>query len=315
MEGKRIVVALGGNALGNTPQEQIEAVQNAAKIIVKLIKAGNKLVIGHGNGPQIGMINLAMDYAERSELNIPHLSFDECGAMSQGYIGYHLQQAIQQTLKEENIDKSVLSIVTEVEVNKDDQAFLNPTKPIGRFYDEKTAKELADKLGFKFKYFENQGYRRVVPSPHPKKIVEINSVKLILEDDIIAITVGGGGIPVVFEEGKLKGVEAVIDKDRSCAKLANDLDADVLLILTAVDYVYKNFGRKDQETIKELSVSDAKKYIDNGFFGVGSMLPKVEACVDFVKNHSNRVSIITSLEKAADALQGNCGTRIIMGLE
>lgn len=314
MKGKRIVVALGGNALGNTPEEQIHAARYAAKIIVKLIKSGNKLVIGHGNGPQIGMINLAMDCAERSELKVPHLSFDECSAMSQGYIGYHLQQAIQQILNEENIDKNVLSVVTEVEVNKEDEAFSNPTKPIGKYYDEQTAKELENKMGFKFKYFKDQGYRRVVASPFPKQIIEINAVKQIFENDIIVITVGGGGIPVIrTEEGTLRGIDAVIDKDKSCAKLADDLDADVLLILTAVDQVYINFGKDNQELISKLSVPEAKKYIKEGQFGVGSMLPKIEACIDFVKNHSNRVSIITSLEKAAEALEEKSGTRICMG--
>ena len=273
--GKRIVVALGGNALGNTPLEQLEKVKIAADIISDLVKDGNDVIIGHGNGPQVGMINLAMDYSANGKEKTPLMPLVECGAMSQGYIGYHLQQALGQAFKEKGINKTAVSVVTQVEVAENDKAFEHPTKPVGMFYTKEKADELAKEKG------------------------------------LVVITVGGGGIPVVKKNGKLVGIDAVIDKDKSSAKLASDLNADFLLILTAVDKVCINFNKPDQKELDEINVEQANKYIAEGQFGKGSMLPKVEACLEFVNGLDNRCAIITLLEKASDAVKGLTGTKIV----
>ncbi|WP_156299424.1 carbamate kinase [Streptobacillus canis] len=306
---KRLVIALGGNALGNNPKEQLELVRGTAKAIVSMAKEGYEVIIGHGNGPQVGMINLAMDYAANGEVKTPYMPFAECGAMSQGYIGYHLQQAIREELKTQGINKEVATIVTQVLVDKEDEAFKNLTKPIGMFYTKEVAEEIASEKGFTFVEDAGRGYRRVVASPKPVKIIELNVVKQLVEAGNIVITVGGGGIPVIETETGLKGVDAVIDKDKSSAKLAQDLNADMLVILTAVDKVCINFNKPNQEELSELTIEDALKYIEEGHFAKGSMLPKVEACLDFVKN-SNGNALITSLENAAIALQGKTGTLI-----
>ncbi|CAM3197365.1 carbamate kinase [Streptobacillus ratti] len=306
---KRLVIALGGNALGNNPKEQLKLVRGTAKAIVSMAKEGYEVIIGHGNGPQVGMINLAMDYAANGEVKTPYMPFAECGAMSQGYIGYHLQQAIREELKVQNINKEVATIVTQVLVDKEDKAFQNLTKPIGMFYSKEVAEEIKKEKGFTFVEDAGRGYRRVVASPNPVKIVELNVVKQLVEAGNIVITVGGGGIPVIETETGLKGVDAVIDKDKSSAKLAQDLNADMLVILTAVDRVCINFNKPNQQELSELTVEEALKYIEEGHFAKGSMLPKVEACLDFVKN-SNGNALITSLENAAIALQGKTGTLI-----
>ncbi|MDY5842665.1 MAG: carbamate kinase [Peptoniphilaceae bacterium] len=310
MAKKRIVVALGGNALGNTPEEQLELVKKTAKTIVDLAE-NYDVIIGHGNGPQVGMINNAMDFSSANGGNTPYMPFPECGAMSQGYIGYHLIQSVQAELARRNMaDRQVACIVTQVVVDEKDPAFDKPTKPIGSFLTKEAADEMAAKKGFTFVEDAGRGYRRVVASPIPQKIVELNVVKQLVELGDIVVTVGGGGIPVVEEENGYRGVAAVIDKDRSSSRLALDIEADMLVILTAVDQVAINFNKPDQKALPELSVKEAECYIKDGQFAPGSMLPKVEACLDYVMNRENGTALITSLEKAKEALEGKTGTRI-----
>lgn len=306
---KKIVLALGGNALGNSPEEQKKAVKTTAKSIVDLVQAGNKIIISHGNGPQVGAINLAMDTASKSEAKTPAMPFPECGAMSQGYIGYHLQNAIENELKSRNLDKMVATVVSQVLVDQKDPAFENPTKPIGSFYTEAEAEEMA-KTGLVFKEDAGRGYRRVVPSPKPVDIVEKSAIKILYDNDCIVVAGGGGGIPVVEENGKLIGVPAVIDKDFTSAKIADLVDADTLIILTAVDQVAINFGQKDEKWLDEITIDQAKVYIEEGHFAPGSMLPKVQAAISFAETKEGRQTLITSLEKAAAGLQGKTGTII-----
>lgn len=308
--GKKLVIALGGNALGNNAEEQLELVKETAQAVVGLVKDGNDVIIGHGNGPQVGMINLAMDYSANGGAGTPSMPFPECGAMSQGYIGYHLQQAIQAELRKEGIEKDCASIVTQMVVDKDDPAFQKPTKPVGMFYSKEEADKIAAEKGYTFMEDAGRGYRRVVPSPKPKRIVELNVVNQLVAHGDIVITVGGGGIPVIETEEGLKGVASVIDKDRSSAKLAEDIKADMLVILTAVDRVCINFNKPNQKELAEITVEEAKQYIAEGHFAPGSMLPKVEACLDFVENNPNGVALITSLQRAKDALHGETGTII-----
>ena len=307
---KKIVIALGGNALGNNPEEQLELVKNTAKSIVKLIKDGNDVIIAHGNGPQVGMINLAMDYSSNNDGGTPSMPFAECGAMSQGYIGYHLQQAIEVELAEQGIDKNCATIITQVVVDKDDPAFSNLTKPIGAFYTKEQAEEQEKEKGFTFVEDAGRGYRRVVASPKPIDIVELPIVEELVNNGDVIITVGGGGIPVIRDGHKLNGVAAVIDKDRSSAKLAALLKADVLLILTAVEQVCINYNKPDQLSLAEMNKEEALKYIEEGQFAPGSMLPKVEACLDFINENKNGQAIITSLDKSLEALRGETGTFI-----
>ncbi len=306
---KKIVLALGGNALGNTPEEQKEAVKITAKSIVDLVEQGNKVIVSHGNGPQVGMINLAMDIASKSEAQTAEMPFPECGAMSQGYIGYHLQNAIQNELLARKMDQTVASVVTQVLVNKDDPAFENPTKPIGSFYSKEAADEMIEK-GFFFKEDAGRGYRRVVPSPKPVDIIEKEAVELLYNNGMIVIAAGGGGVPVISENGALEGVAAVIDKDFTSAKLAELVDADTLIILTAVEKVAIKFGQPDQEWLSELSIEQAEQYLADKEFAEGSMKPKIEAALGFVKAKEGGSALITSLEQAFDALAGKTGTWI-----
>lgn len=308
---ERIVVALGGNALGNTPEEQLELVRHTAKTIVDLSEAGYEVIVGHGNGPQVGMINLAMEFSSTKGGNTPYMPFPECGAMSQGYIGYHLQQAIQRELKARNIQKECASVITQVVVDADDPGFKNPTKPVGSFYSKEEADKIAKEKGFIFVEDSGRGYRRVVPSPIPKRIVELKVVEQLVKNGDIVITVGGGGIPVVETADGLQGVAAVIDKDRSSALLAQDIEADKLIILTAVDRVCINFNKPDQKELPTMTLSEAEKYIGEKQFAPGSMLPKVQSCMEFVKNNTHGgQALITSLQKAALALKGETGTVI-----
>ena len=307
---KRLVIALGGNALGNNAEEQLELVKGTAKTIVDLVEEGFDVIIGHGNGPQVGMINLAMDFASVNGAKTPAMPFPECGAMSQGYIGYHLQQAIKEELNTRNIDKEVASVVTQVVVDENDKAFKNPTKPVGMFYSEEDAEALTKEKGFTFVEDSGRGYRRVVPSPAPQEIVELNIVKQMVNNGNIVITVGGGGIPVVKTENGFKGVASVIDKDKSSSKLAKDLGAEMLVILTAVDRVCINYNKPNQKELAEMTIEEAKQYIEEGHFAPGSMLPKVEACLDFVQASENSQALITSLERAKDAINGLTGTII-----
>ena len=308
---KRIVVALGGNALGNTPEEQLELVRHTAKTIVDLAQDGYEVIVGHGNGPQVGMINLAMEFSCTKGGNTPYMPFPECGAMSQGYIGYHLQQAIQQELKARGVDKECASIITQVVVDANDPGFAKPTKPVGSFYTKEEADKIAAEKGFTFVEDAGRGYRRVVPSPIPQRIVELKVVEQLVKAGDIVITVGGGGIPVVETEHGLKGVAAVIDKDRSSALLAQSIGADMLIILTAVDRVCINYNKPDQKELPTMTLEEAEKYIEEKQFAPGSMLPKVQSCMEFVKNNTHGgTALITSLQKAKVALQGETGTII-----
>ena len=308
--GKKIVIALGGNALGNNAKEQLELVKNTASSIVKLVKDGNDVIVAHGNGPQVGMINLAMEYSSNNGGNTPAMPFPECGAMSQGYIGYHLQQSIQKELKDNGLNKPCATIVTQVIVDENDDAFKNPTKPIGSFYSEEEAKKIMEETGYTFVEDAGRGYRRVVASPKPVDIVELDVVEQLVDNGTVVITVGGGGIPVIKKGNGLEGVPAVIDKDRSSAKLASLLKADVLLILTAVEKVSINFNKPNQLDLSELTLNEANKYIAEGQFAKGSMLPKVEACMGFINGNPEGTAIITSLDKALDAIHGDTGTII-----
>lgn len=306
----KIVVALGGNALGESPSEQIELIKDTSEAIVKLVKDGYDVIVGHGNGPQVGMINLAFDHAHGAEIGVPYMPFAECGAMSQGYIGYHMQQGLHNALAKNGISKNVSTIVTQVVVDEKDEAFSNPTKPIGGFYSEEESKELADKNGHHYVEDSGRGYRRVVASPTPVRIVELETVKELSNLGNIVVTIGGGGIPVIEEDGLLRGVDAVIDKDKSCSKLASDLGADTLLILTAVEKVAINFNKPNQENLSEISISQVHQYIEEEQFAKGSMLPKIEACLAFLKGNPKGRAIITSLDKSLEALRGETGTVI-----
>ncbi|MDD2435524.1 MAG: carbamate kinase [Bacilli bacterium] len=308
---KKIVIALGGNALGKDPIEQLRLVKSTAKNIVDLITDGNQIIISHGNGPQVGMINTGMEFAYNHEAGTPIIPFAECGAMSQGYIGYHLQQAIDNELELKKIDKACVTLITQVVVDKKDSAFQNPTKPVGLFYTKEEAEVFEKQKNYQFIDDAGRGYRRVVPSPRPISIVELNIVKQLTNQGTVVITIGGGGIPVVKTDHGYKGIDAVIDKDKSSARLAIDLDADVLLILTAVGQVYLNYGSNNQIALKELSASKAREYIEQNQFSKGSMLPKIEACLDFVDNNPHGIAIITSLDKVKDALDGKIGTKIM----
>ncbi len=306
----RIVVALGGNALGNSAKEQLELVKQTAKPLVDLVEAGHELIVAHGNGPQVGMINLAMDYS-MNDHGTPEMPFPECGAMSQGYIGFHLQNAIQTELRERKINKGCASIVTQVVVDKNDNAFSNPTKPVGAFYDEATAKTLEKEKGFSVKEDAGRGWRRVVPSPMPIDVVEKDIINTVIESGNIVITCGGGGIPVYKDGNTYHGVPAVIDKDFASELAAEIFEADYLFILTAVDRVSINWGKPDQVDLEEINVAEAMKYCEEGHFAPGSMLPKVEACMKFANSKAGRTAVIASLEKASQALKGESGTKIV----
>ena len=306
---KRIVIALGGNALGNTPAEQLELVRQTAKPIVDLIEEGNQVVIAHGNGPQVGMINLGMSTAAEAGAIKSDMPFPECGAMSQGYIGYHLQNSIANELAARGIQKTVGTLVTQVLVDEADPAFQKPSKPVGAFYDKETADKIAAERGYTMVEDAGRGWRQVVPSPKPVDVVEKDMVNTLVDSGYVVITVGGGGIPVVKKDGRLVGTPAVIDKDFASAKLAELIGADMLVILTAVDRVAINWGKPDQKALAEMTVDEAEKYCGEGHFAPGSMLPKVQAAMSFAK--AGGTAIIASLENAAAALRGESGTRIV----
>lgn len=309
----KIVVALGGNALGKSPVEQLELVKGTAIPIVDLIVAGHEVILAHGNGPQVGMINLGLQIASESAAATPEMPFPECGAMSQGYIGFHLQNAIREELHNRNIfDVPVATVITQVIVDKDDEAFTNPTKPIGSFYTKEEADKLTKEKDWSMVEDSGRGYRRVVPSPKPIDVAEKETVKVLVEKGHVVITVGGGGIPVVKEGNKLVGVPAVIDKDFASAKIAEILDADYLIILTAVDQVAINYGKENEKWLSKLSPEETYKYIEEGHFAPGSMLPKVEAALAFATSKAGRKSLITSLEKAKEGIEGKTGTLITL---
>ncbi|MGI6157401.1 MAG: carbamate kinase [Saccharofermentanales bacterium] len=305
MKQQRIVVALGGNALGKTALEQRELVRKTAVPIVDLIEEGHQVVIAHGNGPQVGMINLAFSHGD-----VPPMPFPECGAMSQGYIGYHLQNAIREELLKRGLKKPVATVITQVEVDKDDPAFLDPTKPIGSFYTKEEADRIAETSGYVMKEDAGRGYRRVVASPKPVSVIEDRTVQALLEAGQVVITVGGGGIPVIREGDHLEGVAAVIDKDFASELLAEMIDADVLIILTAVEKIALNFGKPNEQWLDDVHVDEMKQYMTEGHFAPGSMLPKVEASVAFAESGEGRTALVTSLEHANDGIAGKTGTRI-----
>ena len=306
---KRVVIALGGNALGKTNEEQLKLVTETSKKIVNIIEKGYEVIITHGNGPQVGMINLAMEKNDNNKIPFP-----ECGAMSQGYIGYQLGQAIQNELQKRKINKKCVTVTTEVLVDENDEAFDDPTKPIGGFYTKEEALALEKENGYIYKEDAGRGYRRVIASPKPLEIIELESIEDLVQNGNIVIACGGGGIPVIRKNEKLVGVDAVIDKDLTSELLAEKLNVDILLILTNIDKVCINFNKKNQKELSSLSIDEALDYIEKEEFSKGSMLPKVEACLKFVKNTNNK-AIITSLEKSEDGLDGKAGTVICSNKE
>ena len=305
---KKIVVALGGNALGKSLSEQLAAVKNTAKAIADLISDGNEVVITHGNGPQVGRIDSAMAALCREDSTQERTPLSMCVAMSQAYIGYDIQNALREELLSRGIHKPVATIVTQVLVDGDDPALKNPTKPIGRFMTEEQAKALSEKLGFSVREDAGRGWRRVGPSPVPQKIVELDAIRASVEDGSVVICCGGGGIPVRKVGNFHKGVGAVIDKDSVSALLADKLNADILLILTAIDKVRINYGKPDELSLDSMSLEDAREYIAQGQFAEGSMLPKVEAALSFVKGGIGRAAIIAKLSQAGEAAKGKAGT-------
>ncbi len=310
---KKIVIALGGNALQEsgkpaTAEAQLEVVEKTSAYIADIIDKGYDVVLAHGNGPQVGRIVLQNEYANSIS---PAMPFDVCGAMSQGMIGYHMQQGLTKVLRARNNKKEVVTVVTQVVVDQNDPKFKNPSKPIGPFYTEDEAKSIASEKGYVMKEDAGRGWRRVVASPMPIEIVELNAVKALLSAGFIPVTVGGGGIPVIRNaKGDLEGTAAVIDKDLASEKLAEDLNADTLVVLTAVEKVSINYNKPNQKDLSTISVAEAEQYIKEGHFAPGSMLPKIEAALMFVKSKAGRTAIITSLDKAVEALEGKAGTTI-----
>ena len=307
---ERIVIALGGNALqskngGGSAEEQLEVVRRTSEHIAQISQRGYEMAVVHGNGPQVGRIVLASEAAKDI---VPPMPFDVCGAMSQGYIGYHIQQSLKYALNRRNRNYPVVTMATQVIVDRDDPAFQKPTKPIGAFYSEEEARRLERERGYVMREDAGRGWRRVVPSPMPRRIVEIEAIRL-LWDHAIVVACGGGGIPVVENpDGTLEGVAAVIDKDFAAELLAEAVGADVLLILTEVERAAIRFGKPDQQDLQHLSLAEAAQYAAAGEFGVGSMLPKVEAAMRFVRLNPGKKAIITSLDKAEEALEGKTGT-------
>lgn len=306
----KIVVAIGGNALGNNPQEQKEIVKNTAKNLVDFVQQGFDLIIVHGNGPQVGMINNGFDLAHKADEHSPVVDFPECGAMSQGYIGYDLQNAIGNELIKRKMTQKVASIITQTIVDQNDPAFKNPTKPIGSFLSKAEAEKMVETNHWDIKEDAGRGWRRVIASPRPVDIVEKEVIKTMIAAGFITISTGGGGIPVVNDNNTLKGVAAVIDKDFAAAKVAELVDADKLIILTAVEQVAINYNKPDQQTFANLTLDQLDGYIKDGQFAPGSMLPKVEAAMSFVKNTQGRPAIIGSLDKAGAVIKGESGTLI-----
>lgn len=314
MQMEKVVVALGGNALQATGSEataeaQLEVVKETTVYLADIIEEGYNLIVAHGNGPQVGRIVIQNEVADSVT---PAMPFDVCGAMSQGMIGYHLQQALGDELRNRGIDKPVATIVTQVVVDKEDKAFQNPTKPIGPFYTKEEADKLEAEKGYVMVEDSGRGYRRVVASPKPVRIVELETVKTLVNSNNVVITVGGGGIPVVEENGRLQGAAAVIDKDLASQRLAEDTDADILVILTAVPRVAINFGKPDQKELDRVTTEQMKQYAEEGHFAPGSMLPKVLAAIEFAESRKGRKAVIASLDKAKEALRGESGTIVEM---
>ncbi|MCL2655581.1 MAG: carbamate kinase [Coriobacteriia bacterium] len=308
----KIVVALGGNALGDTPQSQLANAHLTAKSLAPLVIAGHSLVVCHGNGPQVGMIKLAFDTASEAGAVPAAMPFAECSAMSQGYIGYHLQQALDEEIEREGgRGIPVITMLTQTIVDENDPAFQDPTKPIGSCYDEKTARRLAAENGQVYKEDAGRGWRRVVASPRPIDIYETISLRALFYAREVIIAGGGGGIPIVKREHGYVGVEAVVDKDFAAAKIAELVEADYFVILTTVEKVALNFDTPQQRDLSLITAAQAREFIEQGQFAPGSMLPKVEAALSFIEATPQGHAIITSLEQASQALNGMTGTRII----
>ncbi len=311
---KRIVIALGGNALGNTLPEQMKAVKITAKAIVDLIEENCEVIVSHGNGPQVGMINNAMAALSRENPAQPNTPLSVCVAMSQAYIGYDLQNALREELHNRGIkDIPVATMVNQVRVDEKDPAFEHPSKPIGHFMTKEQADFAEQHYGYIMKEDAGRGYRRVVASPQPQEIIEIGAIRTLVESGQVVIACGGGGIPVMCRGNHLKGASAVIDKDFASELMAENLDADYLIILTAVEKVAIQFGKPDEQWLDDLTTTDARRYIQEGQFAPGSMLPKVQAAVRFAESKPGRTALITLLEKAKDGILGKTGTHIHMG--
>lgn len=297
----KIVIAFGGNALGNNPKEQQALIKKAVKNVVPLVKEGHQIIIGHGNGPQVGVINLAFEDSYANE-DIPYMPFPECTAMSQGYIGYHLQKGLRDVLEEEGLEKKIVTIVTQVVVDKLDPSFKNPTKPVGPFYSKRMAEKLMAESGEKYIEDSGRGYRKVVASPKPLEIVEIETIKDLIKTNHIVIAGGGGGIPI-YKQNEAKGANAVIDKDLVSSLMATELNADRLIILTNVEQAQLNYGTPHATKVGSISLEETKKYIEEGHFAKGSMLPKIQAAVNFVEA-TGKKAVITSLTNLKNALDG-----------
>ena len=306
----KIVIALGGNALGNNPEEQKELLKIPAQKVASLVAMGHTVLIGHGNGPQVGMIYNAFADAKKSNEKTPSVPFAEAGGMSQGYIGYHMLAAIKTELNKLNLAKEVVYVETLTYVDKNDEAFNNPTKPVGPFY---STREEAERFNPNSTIIDDagRGFRVVVPSPKPKDILGVNTIKALVNAGVVVIAGGGGGIPTVKNGDTVYGVDGVIDKDFTCAKIAEKIDADLFVILTAVDNVYVNWNKPDQKKLETVSINELDTYIQEGQFAKGSMLPKIEACVKFVNSGENKKAIIADLKNAELAIEGNSGTIIV----
>lgn len=302
----KYVVSLGGNALGNDAIQQKQALIKVAEAISDLIAANHQVAIVHGNGPQVGMINLAFETSKET----PNMPFPECGAMSEGYIGYHIQNALYNCLKARNINKTVTTLVTQVLVDAQDSNFLNPTKPIGAFYSKEDAERIGREKGYVIKEDAGRGYRRVIASPLPRDIIEKQSIKTLLQDGQIVICAGGGGIPVVESNGRLEGIDAVIDKDYASSKLAELIGADYLIILTAVDNVYINYHKDNEKKLTAIGKDELQGYLTKDHFAKGSMYPKVQAVINFLTTNPGKTAIIASLDNAKEAFKEKAGTII-----
>lgn len=308
---KRVVVALGGNALGNNLVEQMKAVKETSKAIADLIEAGYEVILSHGNGPQVGMIQLAMEGLTMTDsVKYPTVPLSVCVAMSQSYVGYDLQNALREELLSRGLAQPVATVITQVAVDPADPAFKTPTKPIGRFMEQAEAEALAASKGIQIMEDAGRGYRQVVASPKPQEIIEVDTIQTLVNSGQTVIACGGGGIPIVKEGNQLKGVAAVIDKDFCSEVLAEAVDADLLIILTAVEKVCINYGKPDQEALSDISVAEMEALAQAGHFAPGSMLPKVEAAIAFAKSKPGRKTLITLLEKAHDGIVGKTGTTV-----
>lgn len=311
MKKKKVVIALGGNAIqsGNpTAEAQQKALEKTAEQIVALIEENAEIIITHGNGPQVG--NILLQQKAGDSPNNPAMPLDACGAMSEGMIGYWMQNAMDKALKKRGIEKNVATVITRVQVDPNDPAFQNPTKPIGPFYTEEEANRIMEESNAVFKEDAGRGWRRVVPSPTPINICEYKTINSLVEAGKIVIAVGGGGIPVVETDYGFKGIEAVIDKDFAAQKLAELVEADILMILTTVDHVFIDYHQPTQQKLTEIKITELEKYLKEGHFAPGSMLPKIDAAIQFADTTPNRKTIITSLDRAYEAFQGRCGTVI-----